>query len=60
MSKGRKREDEFRKKHPVQHCNSGKCVHPLYGKHFPTFCKLFRKLIKEGKTPQSCPWHTYE
>lgn len=59
MSKGRKREDEFRKKHPTQHCNAGDCNHPIYGKYFPTFCKLFRKLIKEGKSPQRCPWHKY-
>lgn len=58
MSKGRKRKDKERQLHPIQHCIEGRCTHEFY-KRSKFFCRIFRQLIKNNKTPQSCYYYNH-
>ena len=59
MSKGRKREDEYRKEHPLMHCAEWRCMNPLRKGFEWTACRTFMKNIRDGKTPSNCYYYRH-
>lgn len=41
------------------HCAEGRCKHPFYSNPICCRCRIFTKMVKEGKTP-SCGCFYYD
>ena len=59
MSKGRKKQDEYRKAFPPRHCVEGHCANPNRKGFEWTICRKFMENIRTGKTPSHCPYYIH-